>query len=236
MQEVVSLFTSFYTCLVSNVWGEEGQKVLLWCEAVKRTAAPSTDCTTLPLRWDMTKPQFPSRRFMVMKQSCLSGYQHFMESRPLSLCFFLPPTNSLISVQVQSGTAVAPKGHLGIVASHLTVYMGLKKKKESHQRLRPGTALPVRQWYQKSEKVDLVMHQTGSCFLLYCQFQAGNLSNWHLINIQCQWAFWFRWEWPVVWCNTAPSSECQQESADNLLSISSNLWNCGLTMLPRVKW
>lgn len=48
------------------------------------------------LCWDMTNPQFPSRRFMIMKWSCLTGYQNFMESRP-------PPfsRHSLISVQVQ---------------------------------------------------------------------------------------------------------------------------------------
>lgn len=28
------------------------------------------------------------------------------------------------------------------------------------------------------------MHQTGTCFLLICQFQAGNLSNWPLINLK----------------------------------------------------
>lgn len=72
-----------------------------------RTASPSFDFETSLLCWDMTNPQFPTRRFMIMKWSCLTGYQNFMESRPPS---FSP--RSLISVQVQhqsTGAAMAPQ-------------------------------------------------------------------------------------------------------------------------------
>lgn len=72
-----------------------------------RTASSSFDFETSPLCWNMTNPQFPSRRFMIMKWSCLTGYQNFMESRPPS---FSP--RSLISVQVQhqrTGAAMTPQ-------------------------------------------------------------------------------------------------------------------------------
>lgn len=71
-----------------------------------RTASPSFDFEISLLCWVMTNPQFPSRRFMIMKWSCLTGYQNFMESRPPSLS-----PRSLISVQVQHqrpGAAMTP--------------------------------------------------------------------------------------------------------------------------------
>lgn len=60
-----------------------------------------------PWRWDMTNPIFSSRQFMIMKWSRLSGYQNFIESRPLSFS-----SCSLISIQVQhrrTGAATAPQ-------------------------------------------------------------------------------------------------------------------------------
>lgn len=62
-----------------------------------------------PVMWGFNEhppPQFPSRQFMIMKWSCLTGYQNFMESRPPS---FSPCSLILIQAQHQrTGVAMIP--------------------------------------------------------------------------------------------------------------------------------
>lgn len=89
-----------------------------------RTASPSFDFETSLLCWDMTNPQFPSRRFMIMKWSCLTGYQNFMESRPPS---FPPALSHLFPTAApEAWSCHDSPGRLGIVDWHLTLSISVK--------------------------------------------------------------------------------------------------------------
>lgn len=71
-------------------------KSSLKVEPWQELPGPSFPFRILPMTSEYDKAQFLSRRFMIMKWSRLSGYQNFIESRPLSFS-----SRSLICIQVQ---------------------------------------------------------------------------------------------------------------------------------------